>query len=41
MPVPKDIFDNIEDCQYLTVMDMRQGFNQIKTRPLDKERTAF
>ena len=41
MPVPEDIFDDIKGCQYFTIMDMRQGFNQIVMRPLVKEKTAF
>ena len=41
MPVPDDIFNNIEGCENFTIMDMRQGFNQMEMRPLDKEKTAF
>ena len=41
MPIPEDIFDNIEGCQYFTIMDMRQGFNQFEMQPEDKEKTAF
>ena len=41
MPIPEDIFDTIEGCRYFTIMDMRQGFNQIEMRPEDKEKTTF
>ena len=41
MPIPEDIFDIIEGCQYLTIMDMREGFNQIEMRQKDKEKTAL
>ena len=41
MPIPEDIFDGVEGCRYFTIMDMRQGFNQIEMHPEDKEKTAF
>ena len=34
----EDVFDRIEGCHYFTIMDMRQGFNQIEMRPKDKEK---
>ena len=36
MPIPEDIFDMIEGCRYFTIMDMRQGFDEIKMRFEDK-----
>ena len=41
MPIPKDIFDRMEGCQYISIMDMRQGLNQIEMIPEHKERTTF
>ena len=41
LPILEDIFDRIEGCRYFTIMDMREGFNQIEMRPEDKEKTAF
>ena len=41
MPIPEDIFDRIEGCRYFTIMDMRQGFNQIKMRPEDSKKTVL
>ena len=41
MLIPEDIFDSIEGCKYFTIMDMRQGFNEIEMRREHKERTAF
>ena len=37
MPILEDILDTIEGCQFFSFMDMRQGFNQIEMRPVDKE----
>ena len=37
IPIAEDIFDRLEGCRYFTIMDMRQGFNQIEMRSEDKE----
>jgi len=29
MPIPKELFDSIRDSNIFTIMDLRQGFNQI------------
>jgi hypothetical protein len=29
MPIPEELFDNIGDLNIFTIMDLKQGFNQI------------
>ncbi len=29
MPIPEELFDNIGDSNIFTIMDLKQGFNQI------------
>jgi hypothetical protein len=41
MPIPEELFDNIEDSNIFTIMDMRQGFNQIMLVEKDRKKTTF
>jgi len=42
-PIPDitDILDKLGKCQYFSVLDLAQGFNQIKINPKDIPKTAF
>jgi len=41
MPIPKELFDNIGDSKIFTIMDLRQGFNQIVLATKDCKKTTF
>jgi hypothetical protein len=41
MPIPKELFDNIRNSNISTIMDMRQGFNQIVLVVNDHKKTTF
>jgi hypothetical protein len=39
MPIPKKLFDNIGNSNIFTIVDLRQGFNQIMFTPKDRKKT--
>jgi putative transposase len=41
MPIPKELFDNIGDLNIFTIVDLRQGFNQIMLDVKDHKKTTF
>jgi hypothetical protein len=41
MPIPEKLFDNIGDSNIFTIMDLRQGFNQIVLVAKDLKKTTF
>jgi len=41
MPIPKELFDNIGDLNTFTIVDLRQGFNQIVFVAKDHKKTTF
>ncbi len=41
MPIPKELFDSIGDSNIFTIMDLRQGFNQIVFAAKDHRKTTF
>ncbi len=41
MPIPKKLFDNIEDSNIFIIVDLRQGFNQIMLTVNDHKKTTF
>ena len=41
MPLPEDIFDQMSGYQIYSILDLRQGFNQIEIDPKDCHKTAF
>jgi hypothetical protein len=41
MPIPKELFDNIKDSNIFTIVDLRQGFNQIILVMKDHKKLAF
>jgi len=41
MPIPKKLFDSIKDSNIFTIMDMKQGFNQIVLTIEDRKKTTF
>jgi hypothetical protein len=41
MPIPKKLFDSIGDSNIFTIVDLRQGFNQIMLAPKDRKKTTF
>jgi hypothetical protein len=40
MPIPKELFDNIGDSN-ITIVDLKQGFNQIMLAAKDHKKTTF
>jgi hypothetical protein len=40
MPIPEKLFDNIRDSNILTIVDLRQGFNQIVFVAKDRKKIA-
>jgi len=40
-PIPEELFDNIRDSNIFTIMDLRQGFNQIVHIAKDRKKTTF
>ena len=41
MPTPEEIFDSIGDSKIFSILDLRQGFNQIMIAEADRKKTAF
>jgi hypothetical protein len=41
MPIPKELFDNIKDLNIFTIMDLKQGFNQIVLVAKDRKKMTF
>jgi len=41
MSIPKELFDSIGDSNIFTIMDLRQGFNQIVFVAKDRKKTTF
>ncbi len=41
MPIPEKLFDKIGDSNIFTIMDLRQGFNQIMLAAKDHKTIAF
>jgi len=41
MPIPEEFFDNIGDSNIFTIVDLRQGFNQIMLDAKDRKKTTF
>jgi hypothetical protein len=41
MPIPKKMFNNIRDSNIFTIVDLRQGFDQIMFAAKDRKKTTF
>jgi hypothetical protein len=41
MPILKELFDSIGDSNIFTIVDLRQGFNQIMFIAKDRKKMAF
>jgi hypothetical protein len=41
MPIPKELFDNIGDSNIFTIVDLRQGFNQIMLTGKDRKKIVI
>jgi hypothetical protein len=41
MPILEKLFDSIGDSNIFTIVDLRQGFNQIVLAEKDRKKTAF
>jgi len=41
MPIPEKLFDNIEDSNIFTIVDLKQGFNQIVLITKDRKKMTF
>ncbi len=41
MPILEELFDNIGDSNIFTIVDLRQGFNQIVLTTKDRKKTTF
>jgi len=41
MPILEELFDNIGDSNIFTIVDLRQGFNQIVLVAKDRKKTKF
>jgi len=41
MPIPEELFDSIGDSNIFTIVDLRQGFNQIVFIAKDRKKTTF
>ncbi len=41
MPIPKELFDIIGDSNIFTIVNLRQGFNQIVLATKDHMKTTF
>jgi hypothetical protein len=41
MPIPEELFDIIGDSNIFTIVDLRQGFNQIVLTAKDRKKTTF
>jgi len=41
MPIPKELFDSIRDSNIFTIVDLKQGFNQIMLVVKDRKKMTF
>ncbi len=41
MPIPKELFDSIKDSNIFTIVDLKQGFNQIVFVAKDRKKMTF
>ncbi len=41
MPIPEKLFDSIGDLNIFTIVDLRQGFNQIVLVEMDRKKITF
>ncbi len=41
MPIPRKLFNNIRDSNIFTIVDLRQGFNQIVLTMKERKKTTF
>jgi hypothetical protein len=41
MPIPEELFNNIRDSNIFTIVDLRQGFNQIVFVTKERKKTTF
>jgi hypothetical protein len=41
MPIPEELFNSIGDSNIFTIVDSREGFNQIVLVAKDRKKTAF
>jgi hypothetical protein len=41
MPIPEKLFDSIGDLNIFTIVDLRQGFNQIVLVEMDLKKITF
>jgi hypothetical protein len=41
MPIPEELFDSIGDSNIFTIVDLKQGFNQIMFATKDRKKTTF
>jgi hypothetical protein len=41
MPIPEELFDSIGDSNIFTIVDLRQGFNQIVLAEKDRKKTSI
>jgi len=41
MPIPEELFDSIGDSNIFTIVDLKQGFNQIVLVVKDRKKTTF
>ncbi len=41
MPIPEELFDSIRDSNIFTIVDLKQGFNQIVLAVKDHKKTTF
>jgi len=41
MPIPEELFESIGDSNIFTIVDLKQGFNQIVLVVKDRKKTTF
>jgi hypothetical protein len=41
VPIPEELFNSIEDSNIFTIVDLKQGFNQIVLTMKDRKKTTF
>jgi hypothetical protein len=41
MPIPQELFDSIGDSNIFTIVDLKQGFNQIVLIAKDRKKTTL